>query len=267
MDLPLKLNSCGHFSDMPDHFTTRAKPTDYLLIWAIGGRGFAETGGQRVDVAAGDLLTFEPGVAQRYGAVPTDPWDILWMHMEGPAVADMVPALRSFGGPCVRLGRDERIRERFIDLVIHGGRTQIDVAGEAVWPDTEALALLGLMWHRLDQLSGVPSRPSPLDLPAIQRYIHDHLSDRLTLSALARQAHLSPAHFTRLFRRQLGVSPIQYVNQKRIDVACALLAESDMKLWQVARQAGFDDPYYFSRLFRKVTGTPPSVYRRRHRGR
>lgn len=264
--IPLKLNCCGHFIDMPEHETARPRPTDYLLIWALGGRGFAEVEGQRFDVGAGDLLVMLPRRPQWYGAVRADPWEILWMHVAGRTAAAMVRALRTFGGPCLRLGRDDRLRERFTELVVHSGRTTEEGPGEPVWPDTEALALLGLMWQRLDALSRVPPRPSPLDAVAVARYIHDHLAQTLTLDELADAVHLSPAHFARLFRAHFGVSPMRYVNQKRIDVACALLAETNMKLWQIAQQAGFADPFYFSRLFHRTTGVPPSTYRARQRG-
>lgn len=263
--LPLVLNCCGHFSDMPDHATVRARPRDWLLIWSLGGRGYCQTEGRSLDVQPGDLVLLLPRVAQRYGAERDDPWDILWLHASGPAAGPMWRGLRRFGddGPCVRLGRDEVIRERFVELVVHSGRPTWPAAGEPVWPDTEAHAILGLMWRRLDQLTRVPRRPSPFDPVAVARHIHDHLPDRLTLDSLAAVAGLSPAHFARLFRRHFGVSPIRYLNQKRIDVACAMLDESDMKLWQIAHRVGFDDPYYFSRLFRLHTGVPPSAYRGR----
>jgi AraC-like DNA-binding protein len=265
----IKLNCCGHFINMPTHLTWRSRPTDYLIIWAVAGRGFAEVERRNVDVLAGDLLVLRPGVPQYYGADADDPWEILWMHAAGSECKALAEAIRGFaaGGPCVRLGRDDTIRERFIELVVHSGRTAFGVAGQPIWPDTEALALLGLIWRRLDQLQRMPERSSPLDASAVQRYVHDNLSRRITLDDMAAAANLSPAHFARLFRAHFGTTPIRYVNQKRVDVACAMLAESDMKLWQIARQAGFEDPYYFSRLFHKTTGVPPSEYRRRLRVR
>lgn len=270
--LPLRLQCCGHFFGQPDPPTVRDNPIDFLVMWVLAGRGFVELGRPgrrriRRNVEAGDLVTMAPGVAQRYGSDARSPWEILWMHVAGPSAASMVEALRRYGRPIAPLGRDRQLHDRFVELVIHARRPTWGHAGEPVLPDTEATAVLGMMWHRLHHRDADPrpARPSPLDPQAIRQHIHDHLSEPLSLDRLAAAAHLSPAHFARLFKRHFRMTPMRYVNDRRIDAACALLAQTDMKLLHVAEAVGVGDPYYFSRLFRKTTGVSPSAYRQRHR--
>lgn len=77
--------------------------------------------------------------------------------------------------------------------------------------------------------------------------------------------HLSPDHFRKLFKKETGMTPLEYLIQKRIDYARELLSLQKInryKIKEVAILCGFDDQYYFSRLFKKVTGFSPAEYRK-----
>jgi AraC-like DNA-binding protein len=60
----------------------------------------------------------------------------------------------------------------------------------------------------------------------------------------------------------MGVTPMQFINKKRVEKAQTLLLESQMELADVSHKVGFDDVFYFSRVFRKIAGVPPSQYRK-----
>jgi AraC-like DNA-binding protein len=258
----LQLNECGHFVNVPDHFYARARPMDYLLIWVLGGQGFAATEGKRIIATPGQLLSFIPGKAHRYGSDKNQPWNILWAHFQGKLAQEFVRSIRRPGGKAVELGMDDELRDRWIELVIaHAERPP----GFATRCNTALYGLLGLIVHRLETRSRAPVAPSPLDVHRLQTYIHHHLAEPLTLESLARQANLSPPHFARVFRQRFGVSPINYVIQKRIALAGSLLTETAMPLKQISRAIGYADPYYFSRLFKKQTGRSPAAYRQARR--
>src|SRR5437762_2094607 len=114
----LHLNDSGHFVNMPDHCAQRTRPMDYLFIWVLHGRGYVETEGRRYAARPGDLLTFAPGKAHRYGAAEIDPWDILWIHFHGSLARSFVTAIRRGRGARIELGLDAQLRDRWIDLVI-----------------------------------------------------------------------------------------------------------------------------------------------------
>ncbi len=85
----------------------------------------------------------------------------------------------------------------------------------------------------------------------------------VTLDNIARAAHLSTSFFSRKFRQDTGYAPIAYFNHLRIQKACQLLHFSDLRINEVASQLGMDDPFYFSRLFRKQMGVSPVEYRKK----
>jgi AraC family transcriptional regulator of arabinose operon len=82
-----------------------------------------------------------------------------------------------------------------------------------------------------------------------------------TLPELAKLAGLSTSRFRTVFRQVTGTSTVRYLNWLRINRARALLMEGDYTVTEAAEAVGFSDVYYFSRLFRKMTGTNPSTYR------
>ncbi len=96
-------------------------------------------------------------------------------------------------------------------------------------------------------------------------YIDAHLSADIQVAELARQVNLSPHHFSMLFKQAMGVSPHQYVLQKRIEEARRQVAAGQLRLSEVALNLGFSDQSHFSRAFRKMTGTTPTRYARAHR--
>lgn len=98
-----------------------------------------------------------------------------------------------------------------------------------------------------------------------QEYMAQHYQEQLTLDGLAQMAGLSVSHYSRLFKKYIGYSPIDYLTHLRVDRAKELLVLSDYKLKSIALSVGYTDEFYFSRIFKKVTGVSPREYVKRHR--
>lgn len=100
--------------------------------------------------------------------------------------------------------------------------------------------------------------------PAL-KYIHNNIHHTITLDDLAKIVDLNPAYFSDMFSRVMGISPIKYINKKRVEKAQTLLVSTELTLSQIAQKTGFNDEYYFSRLFCKTVGQSPGKYRRMFR--
>jgi AraC-like DNA-binding protein len=123
----------------------------------------------------------------------------------------------------------------------------------------------------LTSLAVLPARTTlksgrVLDVDAVQAVMRAHLHDSLNLDELAAQFKLSRFHFAKTYRALTGHAPIQDFIQLKMAHACRLLDEGEQGIRQVAEQLGYEDVYYFSRLFRKVVGMAPSHYRALHQG-
>jgi transcriptional regulator GlxA family with amidase domain len=97
-------------------------------------------------------------------------------------------------------------------------------------------------------------------------WIPDHLTDDLSVPALARQINLSERQFTRVFRAEVGVTAADHVESVRLDSACRLLETTNRSIQQIARTCGFGTPETMHRTFRRRLNTTPGDYRHHFRG-
>jgi AraC-like DNA-binding protein len=95
-------------------------------------------------------------------------------------------------------------------------------------------------------------------------YMLDHLNQPLQVSTLAAQASVSPSHYFALFKRQTGAAPIDFFIRLRMNHARELLNSTGSSVKEIAATMGYDDPFYFSRVFKSVHQVAPAEYRRRN---
>ncbi|MGD6873328.1 helix-turn-helix domain-containing protein [Sutcliffiella horikoshii] len=94
-------------------------------------------------------------------------------------------------------------------------------------------------------------------------YMEKYFSDEITLDMLAESAGMTPSYFSKKFKEQLGVSPIQYLLEIRMKVARDLLKEQEQNVKQISQKIGFQDEFYFSRKFKSYYGVSPRLYRKK----
>lgn len=107
-------------------------------------------------------------------------------------------------------------------------------------------------------------------LEQAKQYIEAHYTEALTVEQLAQSADFSAKYFVDLYKKKYGKSALEYAAELRIGQAKRLMAESGVKLRDIAHRVGYADEFYFSRKFKKMIGMPPAVYmksRRREAGR
>ena len=101
---------------------------------------------------------------------------------------------------------------------------------------------------------------------AVRRYIDLHFKEPLTLEQLAGEGHINKFYLSHAFKREYGVSPINYMISKRIEESKYLLAETDLSMTQIAQLLGFSSLSYFSQVFRRTQSVTPMEYRQSQKG-
>jgi AraC-like DNA-binding protein len=96
-------------------------------------------------------------------------------------------------------------------------------------------------------------------------YVHTHFAEQISLAEIAAHVGLSEQHLIRCFRKEVGITPIDYLKRYRIRQAKTLLEAGEKSITEVALEVGFSDGSYFARVFRGEVGVSPSAYRKGER--
>ena len=128
----------------------------------------------------------------------------------------------------------------------------------------EAL-VVKLMRHTHFSLSITSGRRGNKECAAARRYIDEHYAENITLDFLAEYAHVNKYYLVHSFSKEYGISPINYLIDRRIRESKYMLDNTDHSLSRIAHVLGFSSPSYFSQSFRKLEGVSPMEYRKRQR--
>ncbi|WP_169834437.1 AraC family transcriptional regulator [Paenibacillus donghaensis] len=124
--------------------------------------------------------------------------------------------------------------------------------------------LFALIRETGPQLPFSGSKDAPVWMQDILREIDTRLFEDIGLAALAKQAAVSPAHFSRVFKQRTGINVTGYITTKRIIHAKELLRLKDASVSSIAVACGFESLPHFYRVFKKITGVTPALFRREH---
>ena len=255
----------GFFPRASGHLRERTHGVDQaIFIYCVRGAGWCELNGTRHAVRTGEVLVMPPGTTHVYGADHKNPWTIHWFHAQGTLIQGYLAELNvSLDRPMVFLGEDPQWLALFEEVLgaLEHGYTQ-----QQLLQASHALAhLLAItIRHRHESWRKQPDAPQKIAQTIV--YMKQHLNQSLQLDALASLANLSRSRYTALFKEQAGFAPIDYFNRLRIHSACQLLDTTNMNVKDIATSLGYDDQLYFSRVFKLVTETSPTEYRRIHKG-
>jgi AraC-like DNA-binding protein len=106
---------------------------------------------------------------------------------------------------------------------------------------------------------------APGALRRVRDYIELAIAQKLESKELAKLVGLSDCHFSRAFRQSLGIPPHRYVMTRRVAIAARLIQQTDRSLTEIALEVGFSDQSHLTRIFTRMKGETPGLYRRRHR--
>ena len=114
----------------------------------------------------------------------------------------------------------------------------------------------------MDAIYDVRNVRSARLLADVMSYIREHHAENLSLEGVAAQVHLSPFYLSHLFREELGITFVEYLTRVRIERAKNLLKDGSLSIVAVSAMVGYEDPGYFSKVFKRSVGLPPNQYRK-----
>lgn len=251
----LNMSALGYYHRALGHAMQRENPDDWLLILCVGGRGQFRLNRGWQAVTAGDLMLLPPQARHAYRSDTREPWSIYWLHFQGELAAslcDLLPPRQTLSEPEAMIALFERL-SRCVSVN----------ASTRAWLHAGSLLQSLLTFAAMDAESRREEDPGKMpELEAVRQFMRKRLETGLTLAELSAQFGISRFHLVRWFRARTGLPPMEYFIRLRIEKACLLLDRSNQPVHEVARECGYADPYYFSRIFRKTMGLSPLHYRK-----
>lgn len=115
--------------------------------------------------------------------------------------------------------------------------------------------------YLLDLMTGIPQKNTPALIVKALSYIDENFTSQIQIRDIADNLHISHTYLTKLFQKNVGVTPIKYVNMKRIEYACYLLQNTDLSCESISEKTGIYDNAYFHKMFKSVKGMTPVQYK------
>jgi len=261
----LRVTHLGQFADAANHHVIRKHGTpDYVLIYCLAGRGGGEIAGEPFTLQAGELVVLPPQTAHSYFADQSAPWTIFWFHFTGERAADYVAALSIPEGEHVLQTPSTNELQRAFEGTYRHALDGFSDAG-LLGISTGFARMIGL-FRRYARSRNNRARQAEDRILSVIVTLQDDLSEKWTIQAMAQLAGMSSAHFSQRFKAQTGEAPLAYLIHQRMQRAAALMQLGGSTISEIAARVGYEDPYYFSRLFKSVFGASPRTYSNRLRG-
>jgi AraC-like DNA-binding protein len=252
--------SCGHYQLIRrQEFETlrREGRQDWQLLYVAGGKAhFYLADGERT-LKEGEAFIYPPGQPQRYRYFLHEKPDIYWLHFTGEKAQALLdktglPSLAAF---CPGFhGNMILLFDRIIRELQQNGLYGKELAS------AYAQALFYLLSRGMSEKSLQKDAAGPEILKAVE-WMHKHPEESSPMTEYAQRANMSLSTFIRRFRAHTGVPPQRYVTRLRMTNARELMDSTTLPIADIARLVGYDNPLYFSRMFKKETGMSPRAYR------
>ena len=226
-----------------------------LIQYTLSGAGAVEYEGIRYEVPPGfAMLLVFPENHRYFLPEESDHWEVLFLSVGGGFAPDFIRMLRKRFGSVVPLRREGEVLFQMKSLLDNPPPSNCWDASAVGY---RILTGIGneLEHHNLNH-------PRPEFIDRVLDYCRTHADRELDVERLSRIAGLSRWHFSREFKRALGVTVPQYVTELRMRTAAQLLADTHFSIKEIAGMCGFSDPAYFIRCFARHSGVTPGAFRK-----
>jgi AraC-like DNA-binding protein len=229
-----------------------------ILIYCVNGKGWFKSKKKVSTISKNEFILIESGKEPiSYGSDEKDPWTIYWIHFTGAAIsdfnqtyADKVNVVSSILFDNLRIS----LWTEMFDWLSSGYSLENLCKSNFCLPHF----ISSLLYAQMVTKKGNENKL----IKDIIQYMQMNLANQISSQTIANHFNLSGSHIRMLFRKVTGIPINEYLINLRIQKSCNLLISSDLRMSEISDQAGFVDPYYFSRCFKKEIGLSPFNYRK-----
>lgn len=260
---PLVVGSCGTYRLRTRDRLPTKRPKgrlDYQLLYVASGKTHFVIDGKDREVSAGHMVLYLPRQQQDYVYYGKDKPEVYWVHFTG---SDVKNILKHYDIPL----DDNVFYCGVVSTYTYLFKEMIHELQTCRVGFRELLAMYLRQIFLLVQRSRLERRPAVStylqeEMENARRYFNEHYNEAINIEEFAASRSMSVSWFMRNFKQVTGMTPMHYILVSRINNAVSLLETTDYNVTEISTIVGYDNPLYFSRLFKKQKGVSPTEYRK-----
>ncbi len=229
----------------------------YLIHFISSGKGVYRHEDKSYTLYEGDLFLITPDTLVSYRADKDNPWEYYWVGFNGTDARRLVNMIGfSADNPVLHSTDSQKTKQLLLAIA--------EASGSSAADDTQ---MVGCLYHFLAHLIRLNSHhsdgnPHQEYVANALRFIQYNYANDIGITDIAHYVGISRSQLYRAFLEHFGIAPHTYLQRYRINEACSLLRNQNYFIAEVANSVGFNDPLYFSRVFKSIKGCSPSAYQR-----
>jgi AraC family transcriptional regulator of arabinose operon len=234
---------------------------EYILLYCIEGEGTILLNDTEYKLKPNTYFVVPKNVPHHYMSDTYNPWSIYWVHFSGDAAPLIYNRCLVNDQPTLHaIPYDENriiLFDRICFILEHSyNQREMEILN---------FNLLNFITSFIYDKELNPTIDNTDIVGNSIEFMKKNLNGQFTIEELARQQKISVSHYSKVVKQKTGSSPINYFNQLKVQKACQYLYFTSRSIKEIAAELGFEDQYYFSRLFRKIIDVSPANYRKRHK--
>lgn len=257
----LYITHIGIFPEALGHVRNRPLgSSQFILLYCVDGEGWVEMEGKRKNIAANQLFVIPPKTACRYGASTKNPWTNYWIHFTGKHAAIYSPSVNQVIE--IPPSNDSRIEDRLVlfEEMLQNFEDHFKLE-KVVYANICLKQFLTSVKHLHIYRSSRKEQENDLVKKVIS-FMRNNLHKNIRISNLAGTCNCSSSNIYKLFKQNLDSSPQDFFIHLKMERARKYLTQTNLKVKDIGAKLGYEDQYYFSRIFSKHIGQSPANYRK-----
>lgn len=252
------LTAIGHYPHAVYHDRERKKGCDeYILLYCLEGQGTIKIYNKTITLSANEFFIIPSNIAHHYKSSTTNPWSIYLVHFNGKNADHLYfRYTKQTDLDPIKIPFNEQKCDLFLKIIQLLERSYEDAYLE-LSNSYLVQFITTLVYQPL--ITSITETNNPVSKSI--NFMKKHIDQPLTISELASEQSLSISRYSEVFKFETGSSPISYFIHLKMQKSCQYLYFTNMSIKEIAVAVGFSDPYYFSRMFKKVLGISPSKYK------
>ncbi|MBQ4115908.1 MAG: helix-turn-helix transcriptional regulator [Clostridia bacterium] len=258
---PLLVTAAGNYRMHKNYVYETDRPQgrgDYQLYYVASGKAHFFFDGKEKIISKGNIVLFRPGDPQKYNIYASEKPETYWVHFTGGEVETLLDHYRFPKGESLFYTGSSQDYQHIFGQMIRELQLRRTNFQDLLSLNIRTLLLM-INRHLTESKN---ARAQVLDeIEKSIHYFNENYNKPIIIEDYAEQHLMTPCWFIQNFKQLTKTTPMQYIVNLRLTNAMNMLENKNYNIAQIASAVGYDNPLYFSRLFKKHTGLSPSEYR------